>query len=97
MAQAASPPPPKYRGMVVARRILRRSAAASKDQGSIEAELVVGTISRTHVWDHLGARMFILIWTAILLLPEDGPLGAQQVHLLTFHQVPVLGEEHDAL
>ena len=73
-----APPQKKHRGMVVARRILRRSgAAASKDQDSGEAELVVGTISRTHVRNNLGARVFILIWTAILLLPEDGLLDMQ--------------------
>ena len=59
--------------MVVARRILRRRAAAKTEyQGSAAAELAgEATISRTHARPRVGARFFILLWTAIIFLPED--------------------------
>lgn len=60
--------------MVVARRILRRRAAGKTEyQGSAAAELAgEATISRVgRVRPHVGARFFILLWTAIIFLPED--------------------------
>jgi hypothetical protein len=58
--------------MVVARRILRRRAAmgTAENQGSVAGELVTGNLSNTRARPRIGARFFILIWTAIIILPE---------------------------
>ena len=65
--------------MVVARRILRRRAAATaKNQGSVACELVDGTLSHTHAQPRVGARSFIVLWTAIILLPEEAQVCASR-------------------
>ena len=69
----------QHSGMVVARRILRRRAAATAEtQGSVAAELVGGTLSHTRARPRVGARVFILLWTAMLLLPEEAQARVAQ-------------------
>ena len=71
--------PKQHRGLVVARRILRRRAAGSNagaDEGGAAAELAGGTIAHSRARSRVGAQLFILLWTAIIVLPEDAQVRA---------------------
>ena len=68
----------KHRGLLVARRLLkqqaahrRRSALNAAGSESTETESGVEALEITRVDPRTGTRMFILIWSAIIVLPES--------------------------